>query len=199
MNPRSDEFTLDHLYCQGAYLQGGIPQEVSAWVARLRDAGCPFILWEPWDQFCLPENRAAFSRLAKMVDAVSPNLLEGRELTGLDDPQEVIQRLVEDAPIAMLRMGQEGSLVFSQADDRVVKVFAVPVQQVVDVTGAGNAYCGGFLAGYCTTGNLVTAAKCAAISASFALRQYGALYSMEGLRQQAQSMFDTLNITAGSF
>jgi len=45
--------------------------------------------------------------------------------------------------------------------------------EVVDVTGAGNAYCGGFLVGYVETGDVRMAAMYGAVSASFAVEQFG--------------------------
>jgi sugar/nucleoside kinase (ribokinase family) len=54
----------------------------------------------------------------------------------------------------------------------VVRVPSVPTD-VVDVTGAGNAYCGGFLVGYLETDDIATAAMYGAVSASFAVEQFG--------------------------
>jgi sugar/nucleoside kinase (ribokinase family) len=45
---------------------------------------------------------------------------------------------------------------------------------VVDVTGGGNAFCGGFLAGWCIRpGDLEHAGRCAAASAALAIAQIG--------------------------
>jgi len=70
-----------------------------------------------------------------------------------------------------LRMGAQGSLVATSAGERL-RVPAVPAK-IVDVTGAGNAYCGGFLAGIGSGLALAEAAARAAVSASFALEQFG--------------------------
>jgi sugar/nucleoside kinase (ribokinase family) len=56
---------------------------------------------------------------------------------------------------------------------------------VVDPTGAGNAYCGGFLAGYIETGDVLTAARYGAIAASFLVEQAGLPEINERLRTQA--------------
>jgi ribokinase len=63
---------------------------------------------------------------------------------------------------------------------------AVPVAGIVDVTGAGNAYCGGFLVGLAETGDLGQAGRYGAVSASFALEQFGATFALEGLRARAE-------------
>jgi sugar/nucleoside kinase (ribokinase family) len=44
---------------------------------------------------------------------------------------------------------------------------------VVDVTGGGNAYCGGFLVGWVEHGDIIQAAARAAVSAAITLEQVG--------------------------
>jgi sugar/nucleoside kinase (ribokinase family) len=144
------------------------------------------ILWEPWDIYCQPEYREEYRRLLPQVDFFSPNLAEARRLTGLGEPRQVIRALLEDgAACVALRMGAQGSLV-ATANGREMRVPPVHVKQVVDPTGAGNAYCGGFLVGLGETGDLLEACRYAAVSASLALEQFGALRPLEGLMEEAQ-------------
>jgi sugar/nucleoside kinase (ribokinase family) len=56
---------------------------------------------------------------------------------------------------------------------------------VVDPTGAGNAYSGGFLAGYIQTGDLMTAARYASVAASFLVEQVGLPPINDRLRDEA--------------
>jgi sugar/nucleoside kinase (ribokinase family) len=55
---------------------------------------------------------------------------------------------------------------------------------VVDPTGAGNAFCGGFLAGWVQSGNLLTAGLYGAVAASFLVEQVGLPESSEAARQR---------------
>jgi len=168
-----------HLHCS--------PQDVPMWVTVLRDRGCNMILWEPWDGFCVPENLAEFRRLTALVDAVSPNLLESCNLIEIQDPCEIVHLLVEEyeAKMVALRMGAEGSLVAS-VDGQCHRIPAYPVKHLVDVTGAGNAYCGGFIFGMVMTGNLQQAGWYGGVSASLALHQFGALYRLDGINEEAR-------------
>jgi sugar/nucleoside kinase (ribokinase family) len=50
--------------------------------------------------------------------------------------------------------------------------------RVVDVTGAGDAFCGGFMVGLAQTGVPLMAAQMGLVSASFAVEGYGALYAL---------------------
>jgi sugar/nucleoside kinase (ribokinase family) len=192
--PRPDEVPLELLTAEGVYLQAGTAEEFYPWVERLRKAGCKFILWEPWELFTKPENWAIYQDMAELVDAVSPNLEEARTLTGKREPYELVRCLLESAPVVALRMGAKGSLV-AQKDGPVYQVSIVPVPKIVDVTGAGNAYCGGLVVGLATMDNLVEAARYAAVSASLALGQFGAVYPLAGVRELAHQRIPQVAIT----
>ena len=163
-----------HLHCS--------PENVHKWVPPLRKLGCDIILWEPHDEFCVPENRSLFQENSKRVDIVSPNLREGRLLTELEDPVDIVHRLIDyGAPVAVLRMGAEGSLVASSQGE-LFEIPSYPVDHLVDVTGAGNAYCGGFIVGLHRESALQKAGWYGAVSASFTLEQFGVLYNLSKLK-----------------
>jgi sugar/nucleoside kinase (ribokinase family) len=106
------------------------------------------------------------------IDLFSPDLGEGQMLTGEQAPERILDRLVGwGGRLVALRMGARGSLV-ATADGARYRVPAVPAT-IVDVTGAGNAYCGGFLVGLCSGLGVAESAARAAVSASFALEQFG--------------------------
>jgi sugar/nucleoside kinase (ribokinase family) len=194
INPLPHEVPLDRLRALGVHLQSQSPQPALQWIERLRQAGSPYILYEPWDQFCLPENYDEFMELARQCDAVSPNFSEARQLTGLNEPEAIAAHLLNSGiRLLALRMGAEGSLIATQSGERL-RVPAVPVDRVIDVTGAGNAFCGGWITGMVETGDLAAAARRAAVSAGLAIRQYGALYALEGLAERAAAMYELVEV-----
>ena len=139
------------------------------------------VLWE------LQDDRIAgrwpeIAALMPLVELFSCNLGEARSLFGDIAPDAMCdQILASGVQAAVLRMGGEGALV-ATSDHR----FRVtpPPSPVVDVTGGGNAFCGGFLAGWLLhPGNAVFAARCAAASAAHALGQFGPANPLD----QAQS------------
>jgi len=80
------------------------------------------------------------------VDYFVPSLAEGRAMTGLDEPECVTRALLEaGAGTVALKMGAEGSVVMTQ-DGRIIRTPAYEVE-VVDTTGAGDAFAAGFIAG----------------------------------------------------
>jgi sugar/nucleoside kinase (ribokinase family) len=185
MCPRPDELPAEQAGASGVRLECGAPEPLREWMACLRAAGSGPVLWEPWNVFCRRENRALFGELAPLLDVVSPNLLQAQRLTGVEDPRDVLTALLDaGVRMAVLRMGEAGSLLAARGQAPVA-VPAVPVSRVVDVTGAGNAYCGGFLVGLAETGDVGQAGRHGAVSASFALEQFGAVFPLEDLRARA--------------
>jgi sugar/nucleoside kinase (ribokinase family) len=84
-----------------------------------------------------------------------------------------------------LRLGAAGSLVAMPEAQCHIPAIPVPV---IDETGAGNAYCGGFLAGYVESGgDLLTAGRYGAVSATFALAQVGVAHLQPDARLVAEA------------
>ena len=188
---RPEEYPSAYWAAKGIHLHCAA-HEVPGWVDFLKAHGQPLILWEPWDPIMVPENTELFRCNAALVDVVSPNLREGCLLTGKSDAGEVLQALLDlDARCVALRMGEQGSLI-GDVDGRRIWIPGVQFGQIVDVTGAGNAYCGGFVVGMARTGDLLQAGCGGAVSASFAMQQFGAVYDVEGLHEEAEERFEVI-------
>jgi sugar/nucleoside kinase (ribokinase family) len=86
---------------------------------------------------------AAFLDLAAGVDLLLPNADEATALTGEADPERAAACLAERVPEVVVTLGSAGAL---WADGReIARVPAEPVQ-VLDSTGAGDAFAAGLLA-----------------------------------------------------
>jgi sugar/nucleoside kinase (ribokinase family) len=70
------------------------------------------------------------------------------------------------------KLGADGSLVCDGRSGQLYRVPAFPAA-VVDTTGAGDAYCGGFLVGLVETGDPLEAAVRGSVSASFVIEGLG--------------------------
>ena len=114
-----------------------------------------------------------FQELCSAGQIFSPNLHEVETMIGPGAPLEQLERLTAaGAQIAVLRLGAEGSLVQRADTGETWHIPAVPAI-VVDPCGAGNAYCGGFLAGWVQSRDLRTSGLYGAVAASFLLEQVG--------------------------
>ncbi len=101
----------------------------------------------------------------------SAGLREALVMAGTDDTEGAIARFgAAGCRILTLRMGDEGSLAVDFWQRERVRTPAYPTR-VVDSTGAGNAYCGAFLA---RLGDGLAAAAChASVAASYMVEQVG--------------------------
>jgi sugar/nucleoside kinase (ribokinase family) len=120
------------------------------------------------------------------VEIFSPGVGELRMLLGQQPQQQALIALAERGPaIVALRRGAAGSLIYHHESRRMLRVPAARAT-VVDVTGAGNAYSGGMLVGWCANGSIETAAACAAVSAAITIEQVGPPVITPALLAEAQ-------------
>ena len=161
-------------------------------VRALRAQGVETILWEPTPMAFQPQHLPGFQEALPQADIFSPNLEESALLLGEQDPERILARyLAMGARVVALRMGAEGSLVAQAGDERRWHIPAAPAR-VVDVTGAGNSYAGGFLVGYARTGDPRLAGLHGAVSASFTVEQFGMPPITPDITQRAQERLQAL-------
>jgi sugar/nucleoside kinase (ribokinase family) len=172
IEPGLDEMPEDYFRARGFHICHGTLGETTDVVTRLRATNpAARIVWEPTplQQEATPENMGA---VLTAVDAFSPDRTEAMEITRRETPEDAVATLLEwGAPIVALRMGAEGSRV-ATASGESFHVPAVPAP-VVDTTGAGDAYCGGLLVALADGADAAEAGTRAAVSASFAIEQFG--------------------------
>ncbi|GAA2887349.1 carbohydrate kinase family protein [Nonomuraea rubra] len=73
------------------------------------------------------------------------NVDQAKVLTGRDDAEAAAKVLTAWFPQVVIKMNAEGALWFSNGRPDPVRVAADPVDKIVDGTGAGDAFCAGFL------------------------------------------------------
>ncbi len=98
-----------------------------------------------------------FKPLCPLLDYLFANRLEAKMLTGSADPGEngrIFRKL--GAKVVVIKLGAAGCAVFSGQGD-----FSLPAYRVnaIDTTGAGDCFCGAFLAGLCRGLDLREAAQ----------------------------------------
>ncbi|MER7503493.1 sugar kinase [Nonomuraea pusilla] len=79
------------------------------------------------------------------VKLLFANIDQAKVLTGRDDAEAAAKVLTAWFPQVVIKMNTEGALWFSNGRPEPVRVAAEPVDRVVDGTGAGDAFCAGFL------------------------------------------------------
>jgi len=167
-----DELPTIYRSAKGFHLQWGTLAELEELILSLRDTKPDIVLVLESTTENLEEHPAEYRRVLSHLSLFSPDLGEGQMITGATEPDEICDTLIDwGASLIALRMGERGSLVQESSGERYL-VPAVPAR-IVDVTGAGNSYCGGFLTGLGDGLTSVESSLRATVSASFALEQFG--------------------------
>jgi len=129
-----------------------------------------------------------WSMIEEFADVVFTNEEESRALCG-GTPEDAVSRLAECCEVAVVKLGARGSLI--RTDGETVHVPAHPVARVVDTTGAGDAFAGGFLFGLSRGLSASRSGLLAARVASEVVGQTGAVVTTPGrLREIAREVMD---------
>ena len=124
----------------------------------------------------LDRARAVIHAAATLSDILRPGLDDARHLTGLADPDHIVDFYLRLGPkIVALTLGDEGAIVATK--ERRERLPAVRVK-LVDATGAGDMFDGAFLAEYLRTGDPFAAGRYANVAAALSTEGYGAVAPM---------------------
>ena len=93
--------------------------------------------------------------------------------------------------IVVVKRGERGQFLYDRATRAKWEIPAYPAR-VVDPTGAGDSYCGGFLAGYRQTYEPLQAALYGSISASLTIEGSGLFYALDALPGLARGRLEAL-------
>lgn len=156
-----------HLACMPVQRQGDIAAAMAAARPRMH---CQ--LDSPWyDERIQP--RACDSTLLRNLDLILPSeadLLSWRATLLPLQSASILARTAQ-RPVLM-KQGAHGCTLVDPLNRRLLRLPAFPTN-AADPTGAGDAFCGGFLAGWRLHGDWARAMACGAASASFAVEARG--------------------------
>jgi sugar/nucleoside kinase (ribokinase family) len=109
-----------------------------------------------------------------------------------DDLWEMARRIGEYGPQAIVvKRGRRGQIVYTVAEGHRYEIPAYPAR-LADPTGAGDAFCGGFLAGFHRTGDPLMAALHGNVSASLKIEGSGPFYPLDVMPGLAESRLHAL-------
>jgi sugar/nucleoside kinase (ribokinase family) len=119
------------------------------------------------------------------------NLFQGRST----DPWEMAETLAGyGCDMIVIKRGSRGQYLYDGSNHNRWIIPAYPVQ-VADPTGGGDAFCGGFLAGYRSTYDALQAALAGNISAAMTLEGTHPFYALEALPGLAKARLEALRET----
>jgi sugar/nucleoside kinase (ribokinase family) len=161
------------LYLEGYLWDPAAPRAaMQAAIRQAREAGNK-VAFTLSDVFCVTGHRGDFrDLLSSHVDIMFGNENEVKSLYETDDLDAAMAELAKHACITVVTRSEKGAVVVGGGHR--YEVAGEKVAQVVDTTGAGDLFAGGFLAGLVQGRSLPDCARMGCISAAEVISHFGA-------------------------
>ena len=146
----------------------------------------PYILLDTFKLYIDIANKE-LKHLIKRVDLFCINFNEAIALSGQNgsDINEMSKAILDLGPKSLIiKDGKKGSYFFDSNNQFSIKAY--PVKEVIDTTGAGDAYIGGLLMGKMNGMSILDSMKIGAVTASFCIEGIG----VDGLLKITSDEFD---------
>ena len=164
----------------------------------MRHQGIRYITCDPDQRYMQPPLAEQMRHLVRGLDAFLPSEAAARAFfaPAPGAPPVDLWQAAEafgamGTKIVVVKSGTHGQLVYDAEAKRKWHVPAYPAK-AKDLTGAGDAYCGGFLVGLAHTHDPVEAAVRGAVSASIVIEGRGALYALDSTPGLAEARAQAL-------
>ena len=162
--------------------------------ALLRQSGFTTLTLDPARNYMNPN---FFEKVPAIITGLTAFLPSEQKLRELfrgrsDDIWEMAEALAAyGCEIIVVKRAIEGQLIYDAGSKTRYEIPAYPGREK-DLTGAGDAFCGGFMAGWRRTFNGLEAALYGNVSASLAIEGSGPFFSLDALPGLAQARLDVL-------
>lgn len=143
-------------------------------VTNLRRTTNAIVALDPQEDY-IKGNKSLIRDMVSQLDIFMPSAEEVQRLLGTSDWGAAARTFAELGPqVVLIKLGAHGSLVYDRRRGAQFCVPAFPVKHVIDTTGAGDSFCGAFMARYLIDpAQPEEAARAGAVAASFAVEGYG--------------------------
>jgi adenosine kinase len=177
--------------CQFAIISPNDPGAMLQYADECRTLGIPYV-WDPGQQCArMGGDELRDGLVGSTVVICNDYEFELiRQKTGLDE-----STVMQKTAALIVTRGEHGCTVRQQ--DRAVDVPALPPHRIVDPTGVGDAFRGGFLKGLAAGSDLVTCARLGSVAATYALEHLGGqshAYTWEEFRARYEAGFGVLTL-----
>ncbi len=125
------------------------------------------------DSFCVERHKESFTEAIRDgVHIVVADEDEVNVLMGTDNFDDTLEAIRDYDNLFVMTRSDKGSVIVRPGEQHVQK--ATPVEKVIDTTGAGDAYCAGFLYGWVHDMSLAECARAGTLCATAVIQQVGA-------------------------
>ncbi len=150
---------------------------------RLRESGVRLITLAPSEAYLQPSYLDDLRLMLTGIDVFLPNERQSRALFSPSQPSswEMAEAFGDmGVRFVAIRCGEKGCCLWDAAARKRWRIPCYPTE-TVDATGAGSAFCGGFLIGFERTQDPLEGALLGSVSASLAREGSGALFALDVL------------------
>ncbi|MCQ0986319.1 carbohydrate kinase family protein [Jiella marina] len=160
-------------------------------VAYLRRETRAVVALDPQEDY-IAGNEDRLRRMIASLDIFMPSEEEIVRLFRTRDVRKAARDITSLGPwLAVIKLGAEGCFVYDRRSETEFALPAWPGAKVIDTTGAGDSFCGGFMASLVRDPDAVeAAARTGAVTASIAVEGYGADRLLEASADDFRTRLD---------
>jgi sugar/nucleoside kinase (ribokinase family) len=193
-SPRPVDLPPDYLEAHAVHLCPLDYPTANRFISSFQQAGVTSLTFDPHAAYMTPP---AWNNLHPLLHGLTAFLPAEEELRALfwgrsDDLWEMVETVAAcGCELVVVKRGGRGQMLYDAAAHRRWEIPAYPAR-LADPTGAGDSFCGGFLAGYQQTYDPLQAALHGNISASLTIEGSGVFHVLETLPGLARARLETL-------
>jgi len=150
------------------------PRAAMLEAARIAHSASRSVAFTLSESLCIGDRREGVRGMieAGTADVLFGNEDEVRHLTGCSELSDCIACLSRNVRTVVITRGAQGAIAFEAGQS--AEIAAVPVDRIVDTTGAGDQFAAGFLAGRCRGRSLKACLETGAMAAAEVISHFGA-------------------------
>jgi len=150
------------------------PRAAMLEAARIAHSASRSVAFTLSESLCIGDRREGVRGMieAGTADVLFGNEDEVRHLTGCSELSDCIASLSRNVRTVVITRGAQGAIAFEAGQS--AQIAAVPVDRIVDTTGAGDQFAAGFLAGRCRGRSLKACLETGAMAAAEVISHFGA-------------------------
>jgi ribokinase len=193
-SPRPAEIPPDYLHSRWIHLCELEYPTASRLISTFREHQVTTLTVDPHPSWMQATNWSAVSLILNGLTAFFPSEQELRALFWgkTTDLVEMAQAIAaQNCEFVVVKCGSQGQLLYDAAAHKSWQIPAYPVK-LMDPTGAGASFCGGFLAGLKLTDDPLQAVLHGNVSASLTMEGSGAFHILDSHLGLAQARLDSL-------
>ena len=174
-----------YLYLEGYLWDSSLAKDAFLKASKIAKESNTKIILSLSDSFCVDRHRESFLELInKYIDVVFCNESEMLSLFKKNDLQSCRESISSICELVIITLGSKGSLIINKEESKEIKPLLLG--KIIDTTGAGDLYAGGFIHGLLNNYSLQKCGEIGSICSGHIITQLGSRsnVSLQNLLQE---------------